>query len=97
MRGVGIAGYFDSVTISSEAGFAKPAAEIFAVALAKHGLSPAESIHVGDSPAHDAGGATAAGMRSLLIEREGVGGQLPGGVRLVGSLESVPDAIESVT
>lgn len=93
MRGLGIAGYFDSVTISSEAGFAKPAAEIFAVALAKHGLSAAESIHVGDSAVHDAGGAAAAGMRALLVGRERVGAPLPAGALWVPTLEAVAEAI----
>lgn len=68
MEALGLARYFDSVTISSETGWAKPAPEIFRAALARHGLSPAEAIHVGDSETHDLRGACAAGLGAVLID-----------------------------
>jgi putative hydrolase of the HAD superfamily len=67
----GLLSCMDSVTISSEAGYAKPAPEIFRAALDKHGLKPVEALHVGDSLALDIGGAAAAGIAGLLIDRRG--------------------------
>src|SRR5574337_513793 len=43
MRGLGIADAFDTVTISSLAQAAKPAAQIFHVALEKHAVDPEEA------------------------------------------------------
>ncbi|MGH7986105.1 MAG: HAD-IA family hydrolase [Candidatus Binataceae bacterium] len=71
LDGLGLLAYFDSVTISSEAGWAKPSAEIFRVALAKHGASPVEALHVGDSLPLDIGGAKAAGIAAILLARDG--------------------------
>jgi len=69
--GLGILGCFDTVVISSRAGFAKPDPRIFAAALRHLGVAPHEAIHVGDSESEDLAGAQAAGMRGLLLRREG--------------------------
>lgn len=69
IQGLGIADYFDSVFISSSAGFAKPAPEIFFLALERHGIAPHEAIHVGDSPETDVEGALNAGVRPILLDR----------------------------
>ena len=61
--------YFQSVTISSEAGAAKPSADIFQAALAKHGCTAQQVWHIGDSEAEDYAGAQAVGMRAILIAR----------------------------
>ena len=71
IHGLGIAGYFDSVFISSSAGFAKPAAGIFRLALERHDIAPDEAIHVGDSPETDIEGALRAGVRPVLLDRHG--------------------------
>ncbi|MCY4485777.1 MAG: HAD-IA family hydrolase [Deltaproteobacteria bacterium] len=71
IRGLGIADYFDSVFISSSAGFAKPAAGIFQLALERHGIVPHEAVHVGDSPETDVEGARNAGVRPVLLDRNG--------------------------
>ena len=68
LDGLGLARYFDSITISSEAGWAKPAAELFAAALARHRASPGQSAHVGDAPDLDVAGAEAAGLAAILID-----------------------------
>jgi putative hydrolase of the HAD superfamily len=60
--------HFDSVTISSQAGFAKPRREVFEAALAKHGLRPAEALHVGDSVRLDFEAAAAVGMSAALVD-----------------------------
>lgn len=62
--------YFQSVTISTEVGVAKPSARIFQAALVKHRCTAAQAWHVGDSKAEDYAGAQAAGLRAVLIARE---------------------------
>ncbi len=66
---LGLAPYFQSVTISSEVGAAKPSAGIFRAALAKHGCTAHQAWHVGDSESEDYAGAQAVGMRAILIAR----------------------------
>jgi putative hydrolase of the HAD superfamily len=64
----GLSPLFDSVTISSEAGYAKPRPEVFATALARLGARPQEAMHVGDSRRLDFDGAYAAGMTAVLLD-----------------------------
>lgn len=71
IRGLGIADCFDSVFISSSAGFAKPDAGIFHLALERHGITADEAMHVGDSPETDVEGALNAGVRPVLLDRRG--------------------------
>lgn len=68
---LGIGQYFQTVTISSQEGVAKPSSEIFKKALKKAALSPEECVYIGDSPHHDLEGAQAIGMRVFLIDRSG--------------------------
>jgi putative hydrolase of the HAD superfamily len=63
-----LSAFFGSVTISSEAGYAKPALEIFRAALAKHGVEAAEAMHVGDSEQLDCAGAVGAGIDAVLLD-----------------------------
>jgi putative hydrolase of the HAD superfamily len=65
---LGLSRYFDSVTISSEAGYAKPSPEIFRMALERHSLVADEALHIGDSEALDVAGARAAGVAVVLID-----------------------------
>jgi putative hydrolase of the HAD superfamily len=74
--GLGLAPYFDSMTISSEAGFAKPAKEIFIAALARTGVSAREAVHVGDSERLDVPGAEAAGLAVILVDSALQGGEI---------------------
>jgi len=71
LEGLGLASRFASVTLSSRVGATKPDPRIFARALASHGADAARAIHVGDSPVEDFGGARAAGLRAVLIDRAG--------------------------
>ena len=63
--------YFDSIVISSEAGFAKPSPEIFSLALDMNKVTPAECIHVGDSLEHDVYGAGSVGIGAILLDKKG--------------------------
>jgi putative hydrolase of the HAD superfamily len=68
-EGLGIARFFDAVVMSSQAGCAKPDPQIFAIALERIGVSPAEALHIGDSETLDVESAEAAGLRAFLIDR----------------------------
>ena len=69
LDGLGLAGFFDAVVCSGEAGAAKPDGAIFAHALAALGVEASETLHVGDDPEADYAGARAAGIEALLIDR----------------------------
>jgi putative hydrolase of the HAD superfamily len=85
LEGLGLAPWFQSVTLSSQVGATKPDRAIFARALAHHGVDAARAFHVGDSPVEDCEGAHAAGLRAVLIDRRGRHASRPDLVR-VGSL-----------
>jgi putative hydrolase of the HAD superfamily len=69
LDGLGLSAHFDSITISSEAGYAKPSPELFKAALKQHAVTAAEALHVGDSEHLDLAGAAAAGIAAVLIDR----------------------------
>jgi putative hydrolase of the HAD superfamily len=68
LEGLGLRRFFDTVTISSEAGYAKPAREIFAAALSSLDVKAAEAAHIGDSMQMDVVGAQDAGLHPILID-----------------------------
>jgi len=61
--------FFSSITISSEAGAAKPDSQIFITALGKYNCEPTDAWHIGDSLQQDYQGAKQTGMRAILIQR----------------------------
>lgn len=63
--------YVDHVVSSAAVGAAKPDPEPFERGLELLGLEPAAVVHVGDEPRLDVAGATAVGMRPVLIRRRG--------------------------
>ena len=73
LEGLGLGRHFTSITISSEAGYAKPAPEIFRLALERHALPAQQALHVGDSEPLDVAGARAAGIAAVLVDPEAVG------------------------
>lgn len=92
MRGLGIADSFDTVTISSLAQAAKPAPQIFHIALEKHAIDPEEALHIGDSLREDVEGAKKAGLHAALLDRDGR--QQGGGIRTIKNLEEVFPLLE---
>lgn len=66
---LGLARYFHTVLDSAVVGVEKPHPEIFRLALHRAGVSPAESLFVGDTYATDMGGAQLAGLHGVLIDR----------------------------
>ena len=71
LDGLGVSPFVDTVVISTQAGAAKPAREIFAQALARVSVSAENAIHIGDSYEADIVGAQAAGLTPLFIDRNG--------------------------
>lgn len=69
----GLAPLVDGVVTSASAGARKPDPAIFAPALALAGCAPEDALHVGDTAEEDVEAARAAGIRALLIDREGGG------------------------
>lgn len=72
----GLDGLLDSTVTSAGTGSRKPDPGIFRAALEVAGCEPAEALHVGDTPEEDVVGARAAGIRPLLIDRDGGHGDI---------------------
>jgi putative hydrolase of the HAD superfamily len=79
----GIGGLVDATVSSAVVGAAKPAPAVFEAGLELAGCTAAEAVHVGDSVENDVAGARAAGLRAILVRREGAP---PEGVETVRSL-----------
>ena len=62
LRCLGLASFFDTVLISEAEGLRKPDPRIFARALERCDVCPAEALFVGDHPEVDVAGAKAAGL-----------------------------------
>jgi len=69
LRELGIADFFTSVTISTEAGAAKPDPQIFRYALSKH-PNATHALHIGDSYSEDYQGAIASGLQGIWLNRQ---------------------------
>src|SRR5918994_937152 len=69
----GLAHLVDGTVTSALAGARKPDPAIFAPALELARCGPDEALHVGDTPEEDLDAARAAGIRALLLDREGEG------------------------
>ncbi|PYJ11929.1 MAG: hypothetical protein DMF06_01135 [Verrucomicrobia bacterium] len=66
---LGVSEYFSHVFVSSELGVDKPDPLIYQRALKLIGLTPDETLHVGDDPIRDWRGAEAAGLSVFRLER----------------------------
>lgn len=85
---VGLGGLLDGVVSSAVAGAPKPDPAIFGRGLELAGCDAAAALHVGDTPAEDVAGARAAGIRALLIVREG-SAEPPADVPAIASLAQI--------
>ena len=74
---LGLAGYFDAVLCSAEAGVEKPDPRIFEMAAEALGLPAEQILHVGDLAREDYHGARGAGMKALIVNRDGNGARGP--------------------
>ena len=82
----GILDLVDGVVTSAEVGAAKPSPRVFERALGIAGVDPGEALHVGDKVDNDIEGAAAAGIRGVLLQREG---DPPPGVESIRSLREL--------
>ena len=97
LDGLELSRWFDSITISSEAGYAKPSARLFETALKRHRLAPDEALHVGDSERLDLAGASAAGLAAVLLDRRmGEHLAIEGRIARVSSLTAIIEAVRLV-
>jgi putative hydrolase of the HAD superfamily len=83
----GITDLVDGVVTSAEVGAPKPHPRVFERALAIAGVAPSEALHVGDKVDNDVEGAAAAGVRAILVQREG---EPLAGVEAIRSLRELP-------
>jgi putative hydrolase of the HAD superfamily len=90
VEAMGVKEYFALVLPSTEVGFAKPDKRVFDHALGRLKVEPAQALYVGDDPKTDAAGASQAGMRWLILDRDG---RLPASDDLVRSLSEVPERV----
>ena len=90
LAGAGLGPLLDGTVSSAAAGAPKPAPAAFLAGLELAGVSAEEAVHVGDSPEADIEGARAAGIRAVLLARDG---RAPGGVQSVGSLRELPSLL----
>ena len=68
---IGINHLFHDFVSASIAGAAKPARQIFDVAVEAGGAGAAQTLHVGDHPEFDVNGARDAGLRTVWVNRDG--------------------------
>ncbi|MDD3717039.1 MAG: HAD-IA family hydrolase [Actinomycetota bacterium] len=71
LRDLEMLDYLEVLVISGKEGYEKPHPRIYELALERAGVSPRQSLHVGDSPISDYDGAREAGMRAVLLDRWG--------------------------
>jgi putative hydrolase of the HAD superfamily len=82
----GIVELVDGVVTSAEVGAPKPSPRVFERALSVAGVEAADAVHVGDTVDNDIEGAAAAGVRGVLLQREG---DPPPGVEAIASLQGL--------
>jgi putative hydrolase of the HAD superfamily len=87
-----IVSYFDSITISSQTGYAKPDPEIFEAAIRAAGVPANRILFVGDNLTDDVQAGAAAGMNTVLIDRNG---RYPGS-KSVQSIRSLSELLNQV-
>jgi len=88
LAAVGLGPYLDFVVDSGEVGIEKPDPRIFELALARADVAPAEAAYIGDFYSIDVKGATAAGLRAVLLD--------PGGFWGARDCAMAPDLLSAV-
>jgi putative hydrolase of the HAD superfamily len=75
LRVLGVRDHFEAVLCAAELGVSKPDAAAFHAACETLALNPREVAYVGNEPDIDAGGAEAAGLAGVWLDRGGLGGR----------------------
>ena len=92
ITGLQLTQYFDVIVSSADVGLHKPDPRIFELACQRLGVRPAEAAHIGDHHYADIVGASAIGMRPVLIDRLAESSECRQGV--VASLDDLECALE---
>lgn len=71
LRHIGIRDFFQCLVASGSEGVSKPDPKIFHIASARIGLTRSSLLYVGDTLGADVQGAVKAGLRAVLLDREG--------------------------
>ncbi len=94
---VGLDALLDAAVFSGEVGWRKPSRRLFEAALRALGTGADETVFVGDRLREDVGGAAAAGMRTVLVVRDGAAPQDAqrgrGPDAVIRSLEALPPLV----
>lgn len=92
VQALGIGSRLEGVLTSARAGYRKPHPQMYAAALRLARCEPSAVLFVGDNPEHDVDGPAAAGMRALLLDRDGTDGtdSTDGSEHSVRSLLDIP-------
>jgi len=69
LKSIGIDHLFSDVVTAAMAGAAKPAKQVFDMAVAAGGFRADQTLHVGDHPLFDVDGARSAGLRTVWVNR----------------------------
>ena len=68
---LGLNQFFDHIVMSTQFGFTKPDPRLFAIACSLLEVPPQQAVYVGNDPEKDVKGAKQAGMRAILLDRDG--------------------------
>lgn len=71
LAGAGLGPCFDEILVAGDIGFAKPDPRIFQELLARLRVKPGASVMLGDSQSKDIQGASAVGMGTIWVNRNG--------------------------
>lgn len=71
LEGLGVGDYVETIVSSADVKLRKPDPRIFELACSRLGVGVSDAAHVGDHHYSDIVGATAAGMRAVLVDRSG--------------------------
>lgn len=88
LGGLGFGDVLDDIVSSADVGVHKPDPRIFELACGRIGVEPAQAAHVGDHHYADILGASAVGMRAVLIDRHGVVDPADGPIRSLDELDA---------
>ena len=91
LQNLGLADFFDGVTVSAVERVEKPHPEIFHRTLTRLQVPPQDAFHIGDHWQNDVEGARSSGLGGVHLDRVG-SDQSPGGIR---SLREIPALLAS--
>lgn len=97
-----LACFFDAMTFSDEAGFAKPAREMFINTLTQLGSNSKEAVHIGDDLNTDIFGGNRAGLKTIWVKgfvpplSDKEIRRFPSPDAVISNLSQVPQAVEEL-